>query len=263
MDGERIWKWAERAAVVFIAPLCAILGAYFAAGTYYGWDKQASVPITQDHAGALAMTPPAWLGFALLGIAIMSLLTGWGMIFIRRRATKPNREGATSAEVASVEGISVARPYLKEANVYAGTLSSSPELFPNVVVCFGRSGRDADVCVDYSYYANGPWTQRRRLLLKNIPSFRRDDRATITIMYRDAAEGRIMWRWGDAQVKYPNRDEGFLGPNRHLRCRIAFIFSDEAEEYAYFIVETGTSGELMPTVIGKHMFDFVDQWERE
>jgi hypothetical protein len=157
----------------------------------------------------------------------------------------------------------VRSPYLKEANVYAGSLSSSPELFPYAVVCFGRSGRDADVCVDYSYYANGPWTQRRRLLLKNIPSFRRDERVAITVMSRDTAGSGVMWRWGDAQVKYPNRDEGFLGPNRHLRCRIAFIFPDETEEYAYFIVETSTSAESMPTVIGKHMFDFVDQWERE
>jgi hypothetical protein len=260
MDGERIWKWAERAAVVFIAPLCAIIGAYFAAGTYYGWDKQASVPTTQDRAGALAMPPPAWLGFALLGIAIMSLLTGWGMIFIRRRATKPSRENPGTTDS---EGKSAPKPYLKEANVYAGSLSSSPELFPNVVVYFGRSGRDADVCVDYSYFANGPWTQRRRLLLKNIPSFRRDERTAVTIMYRDAAEGRIIWRWGDAQVKYPNRNEGFLGIDRHLRCRIAFIFPDETEEYAYFIVDTGASAESMPSVIGKHMFDFVDQWERE
>jgi hypothetical protein len=157
----------------------------------------------------------------------------------------------------------VQSPYLREANVYAGSLSSSPESFPQVVVHFGRSGRDADVCVDYSLYANGPWTQRRRLHLKNIPSFRRDERTAITIMYRDAGPSGIMWRWGDAQVKYSNKAEGFIAPNMHLRCRIAFIFSDETEEYVYFIVHAGTSAELIPSVTGRHMFDFADQWQRD
>jgi hypothetical protein len=223
------------------------------------WRKEASVP--PDTHPILSSSVWAYIPLALL-IAV-------GCIWLYRQIIPLFKGHPASDQVtASVQSKLTERSikdshYLKEANVYAGSLSSSPELFPYAVVCFGRSGRDADVCVDYSYYANGPWTQRRRLLLKNVPSFRRDERATITIMYRDAAEGRIMWRWGDAQVKYPNRDEGFLGPNRHLRCRISFIFPDETEEYAYFIVETGTSAELMPTVIGKHMFDFVDQWERE
>ena len=80
MDADRIWNWAERAAVVVIAPLCALVGAYFAAGTYYGWDKQDAVPVIKDHASGPAMTLPAWLGFALLGVAIVSLLTSWAMI---------------------------------------------------------------------------------------------------------------------------------------------------------------------------------------
>jgi hypothetical protein len=154
-------------------------------------------------------------------------------------------------------------PYLKEANVYAGSPTSSPELFPNAVVCFGRSGRDADVCVDFSYFAGGPWTQRRRLLLKNIPSFRRDERLAVTILTRDMDEGGLIWRWGDGQIKYPNRAEGALRPNMHFQCRIAFIFADETEEYAYFIVETGESANSMPVVIGQHMFAFVSQWDAE
>jgi hypothetical protein len=259
MDADRIWKWAERAAVVVIAPLCAILGAYFAAGTYYGWDKRPE-PVAQDHAGGVAMTLPPWLGFALLGIAIVSLLTGWGMIFIRRRANKPNRKRDGSEIAFPDEGKSVSRSYLKEANVYAGSPTSSPELFPGLVASFGRSGRDADICVDFSYFAGGLWIQRRRLLLKNIPSFRRDERAAITILTRDTAENGLVWRWGDAQIKYSNKAEGILGSNRHYRCRIAFIFADETEEYAYFIVETSVGAE-MPTAVGRHVFDFVDQWE--
>jgi hypothetical protein len=92
MAADRIWKWAERAAVVVIAPLCAIAGAYFAAGTYYGWDKQAAT-----HAGGQAMTLPPWLGLALLGIAIVSLLTGWCMIFIRWRPKKSKASNDDSA----------------------------------------------------------------------------------------------------------------------------------------------------------------------
>src|SRR5436190_14623958 len=88
MDADRIWKWAERAAVVVIAPICAIGGAYVAAGTYYGWDKQAAVAVAKDHVSGAAMTLPPWLGFALLDIAIVSLLTSWGMIAIRLRAKK-------------------------------------------------------------------------------------------------------------------------------------------------------------------------------
>jgi hypothetical protein len=83
MDRERIWERIERAGFV-VTPLCAVAGAYYAAGTYYGWDKQAAT-----HTGGSAMTLPPWLGIALLGVAIASLLTSWGMIFIRRRAKKP------------------------------------------------------------------------------------------------------------------------------------------------------------------------------
>jgi hypothetical protein len=92
MDGERVWKWAERAAVVVIGPLCAVVGTYFAAGTYFGWDKQAAEPHAKDHAGAAMMALPSWLGFALLGVAILSLLTGWTMILLRRQADKAGRQ---------------------------------------------------------------------------------------------------------------------------------------------------------------------------
>jgi hypothetical protein len=117
------------------------------------------------------------------------------------------------------------------------------------------------MCVDFSYFAGNLWLQRRRLLLKNISSFRRDERLAITIMFRDIAEHGLIWRWGDAQVKYPNRVEGILGPNMHYQCRIAFIFADETEEYAYFIVETDVSAESIPRVVGEHMFAFVSQWK--
>jgi hypothetical protein len=33
MDADRIWKWAEWAGAVFIAPLWAIAGTYYVAGT--------------------------------------------------------------------------------------------------------------------------------------------------------------------------------------------------------------------------------------
>jgi hypothetical protein len=182
--------------------------------------------------------------------------------------TRPNK--AISGDGHSTEnsgtGLAVqpvSQPYLKEAHVNAGTLTSSPEIFPNVVVCFGRSGRDADVCVDFNYFVAGFWLPRRRLLLKNIPSFRRDERIAITIISRDIAENGLIWRWGDSQVKYPNKPEGILVKNKHYQCRIAFIFADETEEYAYFIAETDVGADSMPMVIDGHMFAFVRQWEAE
>lgn len=272
MDSERAWKWAERAGPVVIAPLCSLAALYFAAATYYGWDKQAAPPpVIKDDHGWSAMTPAPWLGLALLCIAIVSVLTSWGMIFIRRRAERRRATGQEFIPVGAMgpappvmpEGKSASRPYLREARVNAGLRTSSPEIFPNVVVCFGRSGQNADVCVDFSYFAGNFWLQRRRLLLKNIPSFRRDERLAITIISRDIAEHGLIWRWGDAQIKYPNKAEGMLGLNLHYQCRIAFIFADETEEYAYFIVASDASADLMPRVVGNHMFDFVDSWNSQ
>jgi hypothetical protein len=96
METDPKWKRGERAAILFIGPLCGILGvlcaalgAYFAAGTYLGWDKQAAAPVAkEDDAVGMAMMLPPWLGFALLGVAILSLLTSWAIIFIRRRSKK-------------------------------------------------------------------------------------------------------------------------------------------------------------------------------
>jgi hypothetical protein len=94
MDSERAWKWAERAGPVVIAPLCSLAALYFAAATYYGWDKQAAPPpVIKDDHGWSTMTLTPWIGLALLCIAIVSVLTSWGMIFIRRRAEKQKAAG--------------------------------------------------------------------------------------------------------------------------------------------------------------------------
>jgi hypothetical protein len=114
MDRERIWEWIERAGFV-VTPLCAVAGAYYAAGTYYGWDKQAAT-----HAGGQAMTLPPWLGIALLGVAIASVLTSWSMIFIRRRAAKskqpdPNPTGRSPAIRAPIIKVEIGHSRLSQA----------------------------------------------------------------------------------------------------------------------------------------------------
>jgi hypothetical protein len=93
MDSERAWKWAERVGPVVIAPLCSVAALYYAAATYYGWDKQVAPPTIKGEPWWSAMTETPWLGFALLCVAIASVLTSWGMIFIRRRAEKQKAAG--------------------------------------------------------------------------------------------------------------------------------------------------------------------------
>jgi hypothetical protein len=180
----------------------------------------------------------------------------------RAQAQQPIKERGGS-EIAPAEGAPDPRSYLKETRLNAGMPDSSPEMFPNVAVCFGRSGRDAHVCVDFSHLAGNLWIQRQRLLLKNIPSFRRDERVSITILYRDIDQNGLMWRWGDGQIKYSSKAAGTLQTNLQYQCRLAFIFADGTEEYAYFIVETDVSAATMPRVIGEHLFAFVRQWESE
>jgi hypothetical protein len=123
METDPKWKRGERLAVVVIGPLCGILGvlcaalgAYFAAGTYFGWDKQAMPPVTKDHAGGTIMTLPPWLGLALLGVAIVSLLTSWGMILIRRRAKHgPDQKFTARAGMISLNEIEFNTSRLNQA----------------------------------------------------------------------------------------------------------------------------------------------------
>jgi hypothetical protein len=82
-------------------------------------------------------------------------------------------------------------------------------------------------------------------------------------MWRDMVGNSAGWRWGDSQIRYPNAIEGFLQHNTPYRCRVAFIFGDDApEEYVYFIVTKGKDGNEIPTVIGEHMFAFENEWDR-
>lgn len=132
MDWEQIWKRIERAGFV-VTPLCAIAGAYYTAGTYYGWDKQATAPLTKDHAGGIIMTLPPWLGFALLGVAIVSLLTSWGMILIRRRTkNSPGQEFTAQAGMISIN----------EIEFNTGRLTQAAPWLELYLTCFNASGFD-------------------------------------------------------------------------------------------------------------------------
>jgi hypothetical protein len=262
MGRDWLWKLIERASTIILV-VCALFGTYYAAATFYGWDKQTATDAKVHPATEGAMTlPPIWIAAAFFSIAIAMLFTMWAMIYIRQRS----KNTATKKQNIATENDSIESPsYLKEAHVYAG-IPGNPETPPRVAVSFGRSGRDVEICVDFSHFMSGlgagGWTKRRRLLLKQIKSYRRDEEIHIPIMWRDVMNDAVGWRWGDAAVRYENRILGFLNPKAHYRCRIAFIFADGAEEYAYFIIATNNSDE-MPNVIGYHMFDFVKEWETE
>ena len=88
MDWDRYWKWAERGSTIILV-LCGLGGTYYAAGTYYGWDKQQPPSPITNHAGEAAVTlPPTWIPFALLGAAALLLFTMWAMILIRWQLKK-------------------------------------------------------------------------------------------------------------------------------------------------------------------------------
>jgi hypothetical protein len=221
--------------------------------------KEAAVP--PDAHPILSSAAWAYVPLALLILVGLIWLARQITHFLKDSPKSPNLPTVDSPPAADAAAASP-QPYVREARVNAGMPTSSPEIFPNIVVCFDRNGRDAEVCVDFSYFTGGLWTQRRRLLLKKVPSFRREEYVPITILTRDTDADGLVWRWGDASIKYPNKVAGILGSNRCYRCCIVFIFADGTEEYAYFIAETPANKEAMPAVVGKHMLDFVEQWEK-
>jgi hypothetical protein len=83
MNWDRPWKWVERIGAVVTA-ICALAGTYYAAGTYYGWDK---VPRAVAAGGNPASQIP-WFAAALLTAAIATLIMSSAMIVIRRRSEK-------------------------------------------------------------------------------------------------------------------------------------------------------------------------------
>jgi hypothetical protein len=226
------------------------------------WRKEAAVPPDLHP----ILSSPVWAYIPLALLFIVGVI--WLFRQIKPNRTPPQSSATEAGKEAVVDRRKVASDlYLKEAHVYAGA-DGNPEMPPRVRVCFGRSGKAAEVCIDFSYFVGAigfaGWSKRRRLLLAEIKSFRRDEDLHFQLMSRDTiTESSIGWRWGDARMRYPNKAEGILRQDSHYRCRVAFIFADGAEEYIYFLVETAVSTEPFPAVIEARAFDFISEWERE
>jgi hypothetical protein len=202
------------------------------------------------------MNAPAWLGISLLVIALLLLLTMWAMIIIRRNqaAQKTTKKPASP------------RFLMRDGFAYAGQPGDSG-FPPRIIASFARTGKSIEVCVDVSCFIsaigfNG-WTKRRRLLIREIASFRRDEQITIPLFWIDTVNGARLWVWGDGNRSYTDRAERVIAPNHYFRCRAVFIAQDGSEEYIYFIMRTDKDQQQMPDVIGQHMFTFIDEWERE
>jgi hypothetical protein len=231
---------------------------------------QAAEPLRKEAAVPADLHPI--LSSQLWAYAPLALLLLVGVIWLVRQI-RPSRAVpqpilAPTAEPAVSGKKAAPNSYLKESHVYAGA-PGIPDASPSVSVCFGRSGKDAEICIDFSYFVGAlnfaGWIKRRRLLLKEIKSFRRDEEMRLPIMVRDTVpeSQSLGWRWGDAQIKYTNKIEGILRQASHYRCRIAFIFADGTEEYIYFLVETVQSTDPIPLAIESRAFDFIAEWECE
>jgi hypothetical protein len=138
---------------------------------------------------------------------------------------------------------------------------------PRASVTFSKSGKDAAICIDFSYFVASLgasiWKKRHRLLVREIASYRRDEEMIIPLVWKDLHENVNVWRWGESKRLYSSMVEGILHNHCHYRARVVFISADGTEEYIYFIVRTGNVQDEMPDIIGQHVFKFAAEWEQE
>lgn len=82
MDGDKCGKVAV-AANSIVLTASAILGTYYAAGAYYGWNaQQISAPASE---GVTMTAPPAWIAIALFGATALLLVATITLIIMRQR----------------------------------------------------------------------------------------------------------------------------------------------------------------------------------
>jgi hypothetical protein len=155
---------------------------------------------------------------------------------------------------------------LRDGFAYAGQ-SGDGGFPPRIIASFARTGKYIQVCVDISSFISAigfaGWSKRRRLFIREIASFRRDEQVVIPLFWMDNVNGVHQWVWGDGNRSYEDRAGRVIALNHYYRCRAAFIADDGSEEYIYFLMRTDKEPPQMPDVIGQHMFMFADEWERE
>jgi hypothetical protein len=93
MDNN-FWKWMERGQGA-VGALAALATLYYTAGVYYGWNQPSSERKDYVPAGH-SMMPPGWV-IALGILAILMLLTSWGMMAMRLREGKKRETGIPRA----------------------------------------------------------------------------------------------------------------------------------------------------------------------
>ena len=84
MDNN-FWKWMERGQGA-VGALATLATLYYTAGVYYGWNQPS--PERNDYVLAGHSMMPPWWVIALGVLAILMLLTSWGMIAMRLREEK-------------------------------------------------------------------------------------------------------------------------------------------------------------------------------
>jgi hypothetical protein len=155
------------------------------------------------------------------------------------------------------------QPLLKQKSVYAG--SSSHGTLPTFSAKFAASGGPLTIYVDEIHHvpamASILWTARRRLRLKELLRFSRDEAISVPLVSQFERDNQKWWRWG--QNGMPNGGYLYI-PNAHYKARIVVEVNDR-EEHCYFIAH-GFEGDVaapFPRIIGEHMFNFHTEWEAE
>jgi hypothetical protein len=263
MDWDRSWKWAERAGFV-ITVFCTAAGAYYAAGTYYGWDKLANAGGVAT-GGVPMNAPTSWLAIILLMVAVITLATSWAMILIRRRQTatrltQVNPVPGTSSDIV------LHHQYIDRIKTHFYIEPPSADR-PEDSVQWGisihlrKSIKNLMIRLDYSYHGggmNGVWNPVRSLFVERLDTFIIGTNKKIPIAELDTSKAYHSWRWA-----FGDKGEIYLSTHR---CCLTFLIGDDAVDRFDFVIcawkdrsdKDNRTTDLI--FIGEDRFSFAKDW---
>lgn len=189
---------------------------------------------------------------------------------------KEHRAVSAAKPPAAAVVTTVATHLLKEKYVYGG--SSNPQLLPRFCATFAVSAHDVRIFVDQAHFisainnTSADRTNRRRILISELPRVSRDQQIEIPIMVRHETEHVNYWKWGSDGTGSASTNEAILSHSIY-KARIAVVDKNDRMDCCYFVIlpPDGQSRKPledvaqsdMPRVVGEHIFDHARKWDAE